>query len=78
MAKLVKCDGCPEAALGIGTMKAGTVFVDDGDIYVRTTIPVGTDGAVVRLRDGMALCVATPQAWHPEPLDSDWLIPKEQ
>ena len=78
MAKLVKCGGCPEAALDIRTMKAGTPFMDDGDVYIRTTIPIGTEGAVVRLSDGAALGVVNPQAWSPAPLDSDYLIPKEQ
>ena len=78
MAKLVKCGGCPKAALDMTTMKAGTVFMDEGNVYIRTTIPLGTEGAAVRLSTGDALSVVTLQAWEPVPLDSDYLIPKEQ
>lgn len=79
--KIIKCNGCPEkeATLDIATMTPGTVFMDGGaGPLLRTNLPLGTIGAVVELEDGCTYDVRSQKEWTPTPLDSDYLIPKEQ
>ena len=80
MAKITKCNGCPEkeATLDIATMKPGTVFRHGGGIYLRTGLPVGVEGCLVHMESGLTYSHNTPSSWRPEPLDSDYLIHKEQ
>ena len=75
--KIIKCNGCPEkeATLDIATMRPGTVFLYGGELAVRSTLPLFTEGFVVILKDGYAYTTPSLRA---EPLDSDYLIPKEQ
>ena len=78
--KIKKCDGCPEkeATFDIRTIPGGTAFLHKGGVYYKTCLPIGTEGCLVHLESGLTYSCSAPCDWNPEPLDSDYLIPKEQ
>lgn len=44
-----------DEALSFGDLEGGDVFECNGDLFVRTDLPEGKEGAAVRLHDGLAI-----------------------